>query len=57
MHDLAVRQTFLEVFGMTRRPTHLFGPGIALKALAGALVGRKKTSNKTTRGLPALEAA
>jgi len=37
MRDLGVRHTFLEVFGMLRSPTVLFGPAIATKVMREAL--------------------
>lgn len=37
LRDLGVRQTFLEVFGMLKPPTALFGPAIAAKVMREAL--------------------
>lgn len=39
LRDLAVRRIFLEVFGMLKAPTALFGPAIAAKVLREGLTG------------------
>lgn len=57
LRDLAVRQTFLEVFGMLKQPTALFGPAIATKVLREAIRHRKKTDGKAVPDRPATEAA
>jgi 2-polyprenyl-6-methoxyphenol hydroxylase-like FAD-dependent oxidoreductase len=55
LRDLAVRETFLEVFGMIRPPTALFGPAIAAKVLREGVIGRKKPSGNAAPGQPAPE--
>jgi 2-polyprenyl-6-methoxyphenol hydroxylase-like FAD-dependent oxidoreductase len=44
LHDIGVRQTFLEVFHMLKPPTALFAPGVAIKALRG--VTRRATEEQ-----------
>lgn len=56
LSDLAVRQTFLEVFGMLKPPTALFGPAIATKVLRRALNRRKKPHGNAVPGQPVTEA-
>jgi 2-polyprenyl-6-methoxyphenol hydroxylase-like FAD-dependent oxidoreductase len=55
LQDTSVRQTFLEVFLMLKPPTVLFGPGIALKMLRGAI--RHATEEKSPVGRKLPEAA
>ena len=57
LQDLAVRRTFLEVFGMTKPPTVLFGPAVAAKVLRDSLSRRTKTGGKAAPGQPLPEAA
>lgn len=50
LRDLRVRRTFLEVFGMLRPPTALFGPAVAAKVLREELAvngsaGGKRSQN------------
>jgi len=52
LHDIEVRRTFLEVFHMLKAPTALFGPGIALKVLRGAIRRVTEEDQATTRKLP-----
>ena len=42
LKDPAIYRTLMEVFHMTKPPTAMFGPGIALKVLREALVARGK---------------
>lgn len=56
LRDLAVRQTFLEVFGMLKPPTVLFGPAIAAKVLREAINRRKKPGGTATSSQPIPEA-
>jgi 2-polyprenyl-6-methoxyphenol hydroxylase-like FAD-dependent oxidoreductase len=55
LRDIGVRRTFLEVFHMLKPPTALFAPGIAAKALRGAV--RRATEEKPTVGRRLPEAA
>ncbi len=55
LRDLAVRRTFLEVFGMLKAPTALFGPAVASKVLL-EVTRRKKTGGTATPGQPIPEA-
>ena len=55
LRDLAVRRTFLEVFGMLKAPTALFGPAIASKVLLEAS-RRKKTGGTAAPNQPIPEA-
>ena len=56
LRDLAVRQTFLEVFGMLKTPTGLFGPAIAAKVLRDS-ARRKKLGGAAPPGQPVPEAS
>lgn len=56
LRDLVVRQTFLEVFGMLKPPTALFGPAIATKVLREAINRRKKPGGTATPSQPIPEA-
>jgi 2-polyprenyl-6-methoxyphenol hydroxylase-like FAD-dependent oxidoreductase len=48
LHDIEVRRTFLEVFGMLKPPTALFGPSVVIKLLRGAT--RRVTQEKPSAG-------
>lgn len=50
LHDLRVRRTFLEVFGMLRPPTSLFGPAIVAKVLRRELVRPGKANGTIANG-------
>ncbi len=52
LHDIEVRQTFLEVFHMLKAPTALFGPDIALKVLREATRHVKKEEQASEHKLP-----
>ena len=54
LHDIEVRQTFLEVFHMLKAPTALFGPSVIIKVLRGATP--RVTEEKRTTGRKLLEA-
>lgn len=55
LHDVEVRQTFLEVFHMLKPPTALFGPSVVAKVLRGA--NRRVMEDKPTSGRKLPEAA
>ncbi len=54
--DLRVRRTFLQVFGMLRPPTALFGPIVAAKVLREVLTRSCSTGGKEAPGRPGPEA-
>lgn len=57
LRDLHVRRTFLEVFGMLKPPTALFGPAVAAKALREDLDVRRGTGGRAVPGQPGPAAA
>jgi 2-polyprenyl-6-methoxyphenol hydroxylase-like FAD-dependent oxidoreductase len=52
LHDIEVRQTFMDVFHMLKAPTALFAPGIAVKVLRGATRRVTEKERASGRGLP-----
>jgi hypothetical protein len=56
LRDLAVRRTFLEVFGMLRPPSALFGPAVAAKVLRNELAGDRSAGGTVVPGHPGPEA-
>src|SRR5918997_7172543 len=52
LQDTSVRRTFLEVFNMLKAPTALFGPGIVLKVLRGAVWSATAQEPAARRELP-----
>jgi 2-polyprenyl-6-methoxyphenol hydroxylase-like FAD-dependent oxidoreductase len=57
LRDLAIRQTFLEVFGMLKPPTALFGPAVVVKLLREELTGRRSAGRREVPGQPRSGAA